>query len=280
VDHQLYLVATPIGNLGDISQRAIEILQSVDIIACEDTRHSGKLLKHFDISKRLVSYHEHNKFEGADYLIELMNRGKTVALITDAGTPGISDPGEILVQRCHEFGIQVTSIPGPVAFVQALVLSGFSTTRFTFDGFLPTQNKEKQAYLDELEKEHRTIILYEAPHRLITTLKALLATLGNRQIAVVKEITKKFERVYKATIEVAITYYEENPPKGEYVLVIEGKSKESQLEEQIKTFESISMEEHLTLYLKQGLAKKDAIKQIAQDRAMNKRDVYDYFKND
>ncbi|MDA3847419.1 MAG: 16S rRNA (cytidine(1402)-2'-O)-methyltransferase [Vallitaleaceae bacterium] len=280
MDHQLYLVATPIGNLGDMSLRAIEILRSVDVIACEDTRHSGKLLKHFEISKRLVSYHEHNKFEGADYLIELMNGGKTVALITDAGTPGISDPGEVLVRRCHEENIKVTSIPGPVAFVQALVLSGFETTRFVFDGFLPTQNKEKQTYLGDLEKEQRTIILYEAPHRLVSTLTTLFKALGNRRVAVVKEITKKFERVYKASMEEAITYYEENPPKGEYVLIIEGKSKEAQLEEQMKIFETISLEEHLTLYLKQGLTKKDAIKQIAQDRAMNKRDVYDYFKND
>jgi 16S rRNA (cytidine1402-2'-O)-methyltransferase len=209
-----------------------------------------------------------------------MKDGQDIALISDAGTPAISDPGEVLVKLCHEAGVEVTSIPGPVAFIQALILSGFDTTRFVFDGFLPTQNKEKKMYLSELENEHRTILLYEAPHRLKATLKSLFEALGNRQIAVVKEITKKFETVFKASIEEAISHYEINQPRGEFVIVIEGKSLELQKQEQIESFETMTLEEHLTLYLKQGISKKDAIKQIAKDRGMSKRDVYGHFMND
>lgn len=277
---KLYLVATPIGNLDDISKRAIETLDMVDLIACEDTRHSGKLLKHLEVGKPLVSYHDHNRYDGAKVLLERLQKGQNVALISDAGTPGISDPGEVLVRLCHEQGIEVTSVPGPAAFVQGLILSGFDTRRFVFDGFLPTNNKERKGYLEDLVNETRTIVLYEAPHRLVSTLEDLYNTLGHRNIAVIKELTKKFEMVFKATFEEALSHYEANPPKGEFVLVIEGKSREVLEEEQQQTFESISLEEHMTLYLKQGMSKKDAIKQIAKDRGMNKRDVYGHFAND
>lgn len=280
MDFSLYLVATPIGNLGDISHRALEVLDTVDIIACEDTRHSKKLLTHFDIHKPLISYHEHNQYERATELVAKMRDGKTIALISDAGTPGISDPGEPLVKLCHEEGIKVTAIPGPVAFIQALILSGLPTGRFVFEGFLPTGNKDLKERIALIEDEVRTVMLYEAPHRLKATLKALSSSMASRQIAVVREITKKFETVYKGTIEEAYEYYTENQPRGEFVLVIEGMDKAIKEKQLAESFESITLEEHMTLYLKQGLSKKDAIKAIAKDRKMNKRDVYDHFAND
>jgi len=222
----LYLCATPIGNLGDMTPRVIETLQNVDLIAAEDTRNSIKLLNHFDIHTPLTSYHEYNKVEKAKQLVGQLLNGQNIALITDAGTPAISDPGEVLVQMCHESGVKVTSLPGPVACITALTLSGLSTRRFCFEGFLPADKKEKRSILDELQSESRTMILYEAPHHLVKTLEELYEALGERKITLCRELTKKFETVMPTTLEAALEYYKTEEPRGEYVLVLEGKSRE------------------------------------------------------
>ncbi len=270
----LYLCATPIGNLGDITLRVLDTLQSVDIIAAEDTRNSIKLLNHFQIKTPMTSYHEYNRVEKADYLISLMQEGKNVALITDAGTPAISDPGETLVALCHETGIRVTSLPGAAACITALTLSGLSTKRFCFEGFLPADKKEKKAVLEELAEESRTIIIYEAPHHLKNTLKDLRGALGDRKAAVCRELTKKFETIMSITLEEALKFYEENEPRGEYVLVIEGKSLKEKKQEAILEWKEISLKEHMHYYESQGMDKKEAMKQTAKDRGIGKRDVY------
>ena len=214
----LYLCATPIGNLGDMTPRVVETLQKVDVIAAEDTRNSIKLLNHFDIKTSMTSYHEYNKVEKADYLIAQMQQGKDVALITDAGTPAISDPGEVLVAKCHEAGITVTSLPGPAACITALTLSGLSTRRFCFEAFLPADKKERAEILEELKEESRTIILYEAPHHLVKTLKELYEALGDRKITLCRELTKRFETVQPTTLQEILAYYETEEPRGEYVM--------------------------------------------------------------
>jgi 16S rRNA (cytidine1402-2'-O)-methyltransferase len=270
----LYLCATPIGNLEDITMRVIRTLKEVDLIAAEDTRNSIKLLNHFDIRTPMTSYHEYNKIEKAYRLIEKMEQGMKVALITDAGTPGISDPGEDLVRLCYEAGIHVTSLPGPAACITALTLSGLSTRRFCFEAFLPTEKKEKQAVLEELRQETRTIILYEAPHRLVRTLGELFETLGNRKITICRELTKKHETAFATTIEDALAYYQETDPKGECVLVIQGKSRKEVEQEKIAAWEEMTIEEHMEYYLKQGKEKKEAMKLVAKDRGISKRDVY------
>jgi 16S rRNA (cytidine1402-2'-O)-methyltransferase len=271
---KLYLCATPIGNLSDMTPRVVETLQMVDIIAAEDTRNSIKLLNHFDIHTPMTSYHEYNKVEKAYYLIEQMNMGKNVALITDAGTPAISDPGEVLVRMCQEAGIVVTSLPGAAACITALTLSGLSTRRFCFEGFLPFEKKEKKEILDDLKDESRTIILYEAPHRLVKTLNELYGALGDRKITLCRELTKKFEQVCPTTLSEAVRMYEDKEPKGEYVLVLEGKSFEKQKKEQEADWQSISIEEHMEIYEKQGIDRKEAMKKVAKDRGISKRDVY------
>ena len=271
---KLYLCATPIGNLEDITYRVVRILQEVDLIAAEDTRNSIKLLNHFEIKTPMTSYHEHNKFEKGKKLVEKLQEGANIALITDAGTPGISDPGEELVKMCYEAGIEVTSLPGAVACVTALTLSGLSTRRFAFEAFLPADKKEKQAILKELSNETRTMILYEAPHRVVKTLEELLENIGNRRITVCRELTKKHETAFASTIEDAIQYYKQQEPKGECVLVIEGKSREDIQQEEISKWENISIEEHMTLYTDQGIDKKDAMKKVAKDRGISKREVY------
>lgn len=275
----LYLCATPIGNLGDITQRVLETLESVDIIAAEDTRNSIKLLNHFGITTSMTSYHEYNKVEKADYLVGQLVQGKDVALITDAGTPAISDPGEVLVQKCHEACITVTSLPGAAACITALTLSGLSTRRFCFEGFLPSDKKEKAQVLSELCVESRTIILYEAPHHLIRTLNELHDTLGNRKITICRELTKKFETVVPTTIEEALALYDTQEPRGEYVLVIEGKSHKEKKEEEIRSWEQLSIEEHMAYYTGAGMDNKDAMKQVAKDRGVSKRDIYQYLLN-
>lgn len=270
----LYLCATPIGNLGDMTPRVIETLRNVDVIAAEDTRNSIKLLSAFDIHTSMTSYHEYNKVEKADQLIVQMQAGKNIALITDAGTPAISDPGEVLVQKCQEAGITVTSLPGPAACITALTLSGLPTRRFCFEGFLPADKKERKEILTELAEESRTMILYEAPHHLVKTLKELAGALGNRKITVCRELTKKFEEKRLSTIEDSIAYFEENEPRGEFVLIIEGKSREEiRLEEQ-KSWEEMSIEEHMAIYENQGISRKDAMKAVAKDRGISKREVY------
>ena len=270
----LYLCATPIGNLEDMTFRCVRILKEVDLIAAEDTRNSIKLLNHFDIHTPMTSYHEYNKIAKAHTLIEHLENGEDIALITDAGTPGISDPGEELVAMCQEAGITVTAVPGAAACITALTISGLSTRRFAFEAFLPTDKKERQAVLNELTEETRTMIIYEAPHRLVRTLKTLRETLGNRRISICRELTKKHETVFATTIEDALAYYDVQEPKGECVMVIEGKSREEIRSEEKARWEEMSMEEHMELYLGQGMDKKAAMKQVAKDRGIGKRDVY------
>lgn len=276
----LYLCATPIGNLQDMTPRVVDTLRTVDVIAAEDTRNSIKLLNHFDIHTPMTSYHEYNKVEKAKQLIGQMQAGQNIALITDAGTPAISDPGEILVQMCHENQIPVTSLPGPAACITALTLSGLSTRRFCFEGFLPTDKKEKKQVLEELAVESRTIILYEAPHHLVRTLEELYTAMGQRKITLCRELTKKFETVFPTTMEDAMEYYKREEPRGEYVIVIEGKSHEEQRREEIASWESMSIEEHMAIYENQGLDNKSAMKQVAKDRGVGKRDIYAYLNKD
>lgn len=270
---KLYICATPIGNLGDISERVIEVLKGADLIAAEDTRNSIKILNRFGIETPMTSYHEHNKFEKADELVEKLLSGLSVAIITDAGTPCISDPGEVLVQKCIEAGVPVTSCPGASAVITALTLSGFSTKEFYFRGFLPVKEKKKERneVLSRLSKETATIVLYEAPHKLKETLKDLAATLGeDRRIALCREMTKVHEEVIRTTIGESLLL----EPKGEYVLVIEGLSMEAAAADKRSAFENLSLEEHMDLYLKKGMDRKEAMKAVAADLGISKRDVY------
>lgn len=272
---ELYLCATPIGNLEDMTFRCIRVLKEADVIAAEDTRNSIKLLNHFEIKTPMTSYHEFNKVEKARVLVEKLLKGETVALITDAGTPGISDPGEELVRQCIEAGIKVTPVPGAAACINALIMSGMPTRRFCFEAFLPSDKKEKADVLEQLKAEQRTIIIYEAPHRLLRTLTELESALGGmRKIAVCKELTKRHETVYRDTISGALGYYTANEPKGEYVLVIEGRSQKELLEEKRAAWDDMSIEEHFNMYVSQGMDKKDAMKLVAKDRGVSKRDIY------
>ena len=270
----LYLCATPIGNLGDMTSRVVETLRSVDMIAAEDTRNSIKLLNHFEIKTSMTSYHEYNKVEKADFLVGQMQQGKDVALITDAGTPAVSDPGEVLVRKCQEVGIAVTSLPGPAACITALTLSGLPTRRFCFEGFLPADKKEKAQILKELQEESRTIILYEAPHHLVRTLGELNEALGNRRLTLCRELTKRFETVLPTTIEDALLLYEKEEPRGEYVLVVEGKSYASIRREQQAGWEAMTLEAHMAYYEDKGIAHKEAMRLVAKDRGVSRRDVY------
>ena len=271
---KLYLCATPIGNLEDITFRVIRTLKEADVIAAEDTRNSIKLLNHFEIKTPLTSYHEFNKYDKAKILVSRMLGGENVALITDAGTPGISDPGEELVRQCYEAGVEVTSLPGAAACITALTLSGLSTRRFAFEAFLPNDKKEKAAILEELKTETRTIIIYEAPHRLKKTIDELYAALGNRRMTAVKELTKLHENVFLTKFEEALAYYEENEPRGEYVLVIEGKKIEELKKEKEASFKEMDINEHMKLYMDKGMDKKEAMKAVAVDRGIPKREVY------
>ena len=271
----LYLCATPIGNLEDMTFRVIRTLKEVDLIAAEDTRNSIKLLNHFEIKTPMTSYHEYNKIEKGHKLVEKLQEGMNIALITDAGTPGISDPGEELVKMCYEAGIEVTSLPGAAACITALTLSGLSTRRFAFEAFLPTDKKEHQEVLKELQEETRTMILYEAPHRLLKTLKELEEVFGpDRKLTVCRELTKKHETAFQTIFSEAIAHYEETEPRGECVLVIEGKSREQIRQEEVDKWEEMSLKEHMDFYEKQGIDRKEAMKRVAKDRGMAKRDVY------
>ena len=273
---KLYLCATPIGNLEDITFRVVRILKEADLIAAEDTRNSLRLLNHFEIKTPMTSYHEYNKIEKGHQLVEKMLGGLTVALITDAGTPGISDPGEELVKMCLEAGIPVSSVPGPAACITALTMSGLSTRRFAFEAFLPSDKKEKQAVLEELKTETRTIVLYEAPHRLLRTLQELYDTLGERKLTVCRELTKKHETAFQTTLKGAVDWYSVNEPRGECVLVIEGKSRESIEKEKQESWQEISIEEHMERYESQGVSRKEAMKLVAADRGSTKREIYQY----
>lgn len=274
----LYLCATPIGNLGDITLRVIELLKECDLIAAEDTRNTLKLLNHFNIDTPMTSYHEHNKFSKGPVLLEKLKEGKNIALVTDAGMPGISDPGEDMARLCRQEGIPVTVAPGASAVVTALVLSGMPARRFIFEGFLPTDKKEKAEVLARLEKETRTTVFYEAPHRLTDTLKELLKSAGNRDAACVREITKKYEEVKKDSLENLLAFYGENPPKGEFVVIVGGADAEKLRQEEIEGWESISLEEHMKKYTDSGISEKDAMKQVAKDRGVSKREIYALLK--
>lgn len=271
---QLYLCATPIGNLEDITLRVIRTLREVDLIAAEDTRGSIRLLNHFDIHTPMTSYHEYNRIEKAHTLIAKMRSGCNVALITDAGTPGISDPGEDLVRLCMEAGIEVTSLPGACACVTALTVSGLPTRRFCFEAFLPADKKERRQILEELKTETRTTILYEAPHRLVRTLEELYEALGDRRATICRELTKKHETIFATTLGNALAWYRENEPRGECVIVMEGRSRREMEREEQRQWEELSIPEHVALYEAQGMARKDAMKQAAKDRGISKREVY------
>lgn len=271
----LYLVATPIGNLDDMTFRAVKILNEVDIIAAEDTRNSIKLLNHFEIKKPMTSYHEFNKYDKADVLIDKLLMGESVAVITDAGTPGISDPGEVLADKAISNGIKVVPIPGACAAINALIASGQPTRRFSFEAFLPQDNKEREAVLSELKNETRTMIIYEAPHRLKKTLKELKEVFGeDRSLTICKEITKKHETFIRTDFKGAITIFDEEDPRGEYVLIVRGKSFSEKKEEETKKWDEITVKEHIEMYIKKGMSKKEAVKQVASDRNIPKRDVY------
>ena len=272
----LYLCATPIGNLEDITYRVLRTLKEVDLIAAEDTRNSMKLLNHFDIQTPMTSYHEFNKIDKAYQLVGKLKEGKNIALITDAGTPGISDPGEDIVRICYEEGIEVTSLPGAAACITALTMSGRPTRRFCFEAFLPKDKKERAAVLEELKNETRTIIIYEAPHHLLKTIRELMDALGDRELTVCRELTKKYEEKIQTTFSSLLSYYEDKEPRGEYVLVICGKSREDIVKEQQSSWEQLSIEEHMAHYENQGIDHKEAMKLVAKDRGVSKRDIYQY----
>ena len=270
----LTLCATPIGNLEDITYRAVRLMTEADFIAAEDTRHTKKLLNHFDIHTKLISYHEHNKIEKGPELIKLLQEGKNIVLVTDAGTPGISDPGEDLVKLALEAGITVTSAPGAVAGITALIISGQCTRRFIFEGFLPSDKKEKVEVVERLKNETRTVILYEAPHRLVKTLEKLYEELGDRGITITKELTKKYETIFKTSLAQAVEHYKTEEPRGEYVLILAGKDEKELKEEIQESWNSLSIEEHMAVYLDKGMDQKSAMKQVAKDRGVSKRDIY------
>lgn len=271
---KLYLVATPIGNLEDMTYRAVRVLSEVDVIAAEDTRNSIKLLNHFEIKTPMTSYHEYNKYDKAKVLVEKMQQGQSVAVITDAGTPGISDPGEELVRQALAAELVVTPVPGACACISALISSGLSTRRFAFEAFLPYDKKDRTRVLEEMKRETRTMVMYEAPHKLKKTLAELMEALGDRHITLAREITKKHETIEPMMLSQAIARYEGEDPRGEFVIVIEGLDVKKLEEEKKSSFEAMSVEEHVQTYVDQGMSKKDAIKQAAVDRGVPKRDVY------
>lgn len=270
----LYLCATPIGNLEDITYRAINVLSSVDLIAAEDTRHSIKLLNHYEIKTPMTSYHEFNKYDKGKYLIGLLEEGKDIALISDAGTPAISDPGEELVIMAYEAGIHVTSVPGASAIIVGLTLSGLSSRRFVFEGFLPKKKKERHKILEELINEPRTIILYESPHRLKQTLDEIERALGNRKVTIARELTKRYETVLRTEVKASIELYSKEDPRGEYVLMIEGKDHKEIEEEKQAMWDSLTLQEHMDLYIEKGMTKKEAMKEVAKDKGVSRRDIY------
>ncbi|WP_297520092.1 16S rRNA (cytidine(1402)-2'-O)-methyltransferase [uncultured Clostridium sp.] len=272
----IYLVPTPIGNLGDITLRALETLKKVDIVAAEDTRQSLKLLNHFEIKKPLISYHMHNEQGKGNELIERAKRGESIAVVSDAGTPGVSDPGEVIVKKCIEHGIHFEVLPGATAFTTALVYSGLDTSKFMFKGFFPRENKDRKVFLADIESRTETIMVYESPYRVIESLSVMKEGLGNRNVAVCRELTKLYESIYRGTFEEAIAFFVENAPRGEFVIVIEGKTKEAIEQEEKAKWEHMTIEEHIISYIEAGEKKKDAIKSVAKERSMAKSDVYKY----
>ncbi|KYH29688.1 MULTISPECIES: 16S rRNA (cytidine(1402)-2'-O)-methyltransferase [Clostridium] len=273
---RLYVVPTPIGNLKDITLRALEVLENVDLVAAEDTRQSLKLLNHFNIKKPLVSYHKFNENEKSENIIEILKEGKNVALVSDAGTPGISDPGSVIVKKCIEEGIEFDVLTGATAVTTALVYSGLDTTKFLFRGFLPRENKDRKSIIEDLKDREETLIFYEAPHRLIKTLEFLYENLGDRQIAICRELTKIHEEIIRRNLSEAIEYYRNKEPRGEYVLVVQGKSREEKRKEEEEVWRKLTIEEHIKKYMNEGISKKDAIKKVAKDRNIAKSEVYKY----
>ena len=276
MEGKLYLCPTPIGNLGDISQRTLETLRAVDLVAAEDTRNTGLLLARYEIKVPLISYHQHNEKQRSQELIERLQQGAQIALVTDAGMPAISDPGQVLVRHCHEAGVSVTALPGPCAFVTALALSGLDSRRFVFEGFLPVDKKERRQVLEDLRTARRTMIFYEAPHRVKETLKTMAEVAGDRPAAAVRELTKKFEEIKLMKLADLAAYYEENEPRGEYVLLVEGQTAEQQEETRKQQFEGLTLEQHMALYA--DLPEKEAMKAVAKDLGISKRDVYAQLK--
>jgi 16S rRNA (cytidine1402-2'-O)-methyltransferase len=273
---KLYLVPTPIGNLKDITLRALEVLENVDLVAAEDTRQSLKLLNHFNIKKTLISYHKHNEQGKSMDLIEKIKDGKSIALISDAGTPGISDPGSIIVSKCIEENIDFEVLPGATAITTALVYSGLDTSKFIFRGFLPRENKDKRIIMEELKDRKETLVFYESPHRIRETLEFLRSNLGNRRISICRELTKLHEQILRVSLDEAIEYYSEKDIKGEFVLIVEGKREEEILEEERAKWEALSIEDHIKNYISEGLSKKEAIKKVAKDRKLSKSEIYKY----
>lgn len=271
---KIYLVPTPIGNLGDITLRALDVLKSVDLIAAEDTRQSLKLLNHFNIKKSLISYHKHNEQGKSEDLINRARNGENIAVISDAGTPGISDPGSVVLKKCIEEGIDIEVLPGATAFTTALIYSGLDTSTFIFKGFFPRENKEKREFVEDLKNRRETIIFYESPYRVLDTLNFLRESFGNRNIAVCRELTKLHEEIYRGNLEEAICYFNDNSPKGEFVLVLEGKSLEEIRNENIAKWEDMSIKDHIIYFINEGMSKKDAIKQVSKDRDLPKSEVY------
>jgi len=271
---KLYLVSTPIGNLKDITLRALETLKFVDLIAAEDTRNSLKLLNHFEIKKTLISYHQHNEIGKSDEIILKLKAGLNIALVTDAGMPGISDPGSVIVKRCIEEQVPFEVLPGATAFATALVYSGLDTTKFVFKGFLPREDKDRRPIVEEMKDRTETIILYEAPHRILSTLNFLKDNLGNRKISICREITKLYEQILRTDIEGAYEYFKINAPRGEFVLVIQGKPIKKIEKERISKWEDYTIEQHIKKYMDEGMEKKDAIKMVAKDRRVAKSDIY------
>jgi 16S rRNA (cytidine1402-2'-O)-methyltransferase len=276
---KLYLVPTPIGNLKDITLRALEVLQNVDLIAAEDTRQSLKLLNHFNIKKTLISYHMHNEQGKSENIIYQLKEGKNIAIISDAGSPGISDPGSVIVSKCIEQNIEFVVLPGATAITTALVYSGLDTTKFIFRGFLPRENKERKPIIDDLLDRSETLIFYEAPHRLLNTLEFLYENVGNRKISMCRELTKLYEEIIRLTLEEAIEYYKKNSPRGEYVLVIEGKSQEAIDKDEKAKWDMMTIEEHIQKYMDEGISKKDAMKKVAKERHTPKSEIYKHSLN-
>lgn len=276
---KLFLVGTPIGNLQDITLRALETLKNCDIVAAEDTRQSIKLLNHFNIKKPLMSYHKFNEKEKSGEITELIKSGKNIAIITDAGMPGISDPGSVIALKCIEEGVEFEVIPGPTALITALVYSGLDTSKFLFRGFLPRENKDRKVVIEEIKNARDTLIFYEAPHRLKSTLEFLLTHLGDRNISICRELTKMHEDIKRCTLSEALNFYNENSAKGEYVLIIEGKSDEEIKNEEMAKWDEVSVEDHIIKYIREGFSKKEAIKMTAKDRNMPKSEIYKFSIN-
>lgn len=276
MDGKLYLVPTPIGNLKDITLRALEVLKNADVIAAEDTRNTLKLLNHFEIKKTLISYHMHNEQGKSLEIIDRLKSGETIALVSDAGMPGISDPGSVIVSKCIEEGIKFEVLPGASAFTTALIHSGLDTTKFSFRGFIPRDNKGRNALLEDIKDHKETLIFYEAPHRLLSTLTFLKESFGDRNIAACRELTKMHEEIVRGTIGEVIEFFKEKAPRGEFVLVLSGLTDEEIESDKRKAFEDLSIEDHIRKYIGEGLSKKDAIKKVAKDRNEPKSVIYKY----